>query len=203
MRTLPALLLLCLSATAADSAAIFDPDPQHAWNRLHAFFYTRVAQDGSLYGDDELDPPLAPYSSYFVHGPGHEKALLWLDDFLKTDADALIAEPLKRAILQRDLWEIFDQTAQAASDEFEHQAERRAIQLRLAIIMKRLALLRRALLITSDGSVVVSPLTESLQLRVYRKDFNKTEKGTPEDQDVYEFKLKRRGLLNALWDFKK
>jgi len=37
---------------------IYDPDPEHPWNRVFGQFYRRIAKDGKEYGMDELDPLL-------------------------------------------------------------------------------------------------------------------------------------------------
>lgn len=33
---------------------VYDPDPEHLWNRVFRQFYRRVSQDGNEYGADEL-----------------------------------------------------------------------------------------------------------------------------------------------------
>src|ERR1700731_1347356 len=41
--------------------AVYDPDPQHLWNRLYRVLYLRIApEDGKIYGLDELDPLIWP-----------------------------------------------------------------------------------------------------------------------------------------------
>ena len=37
---------------------IYDPDPEHLWNRLFRQFFARTASTGSEYGWDSLDPLL-------------------------------------------------------------------------------------------------------------------------------------------------
>jgi hypothetical protein len=68
----------------------------------------RVAADGREYGADRVDPLLWVGSTYLLHGPSHTRALKLLNEFVDTHGERLLRDPLKRAILQRDLWAIFD-----------------------------------------------------------------------------------------------
>ena len=74
--------------------------------------------------------------------PSHGLALRVLDEFLRTHAETLIRDPLKRAMLQRDLWALFDWSVQQNSvpGRPEYKDEKRALQARLAEVMRRLAL---------------------------------------------------------------
>ena len=38
----------------ANAPVIYDPDPQHLWNRLHAALLCRVGPDGKTYGVDPV-----------------------------------------------------------------------------------------------------------------------------------------------------
>ena len=87
---------------------LYDRNPDHVWNRLYRSFYGRAAADGREYGYDELDPLLWDNTKYHLSGESHDRALRVLDEFLQTHAERLIPDPLKRAILQRDLWAVFD-----------------------------------------------------------------------------------------------
>lgn len=66
-----ALALLALARLAAQSrgtvrdgqpvnasAAVYDPDPSHPWNRVHNCLFIRHSADGADYGADTLDPLL-------------------------------------------------------------------------------------------------------------------------------------------------
>jgi hypothetical protein len=87
---------------------IYDPDPQHLWNRLHQTLLVRVGPSGREYGRDRVDPLLWVGSTYLLEGPFHERAVGLLNEFVATHAEQLIVDPLKRAILQRDLWMVAD-----------------------------------------------------------------------------------------------
>ena len=116
---------------------LYDPEPQHIWNRLYRQFHVRVTSDGKEYGSDDLDPLLWWETKYLISGPSHQQAINLLDEFLATHAERLIAQPLKQAMFQRDLWAIFDWLGQRRDD---HQSECEELQARLAQVIKRLAL---------------------------------------------------------------
>jgi hypothetical protein len=87
-------------------------------------------------------------TAYLLAGASHQDAIEALDEFLESDADDLIKDPLKRAMFQRDLWAVFDW---AASQPEPHPGERAELQARLAEIMKRLALSRDEILSLPDN----------------------------------------------------
>jgi hypothetical protein len=141
----PIVWLSAAGVTRADG--LFSPDPQHAWNRLHRFFYVRTYSDGKTFAYDGLEAPLGRIGPFLTAGPSHKEALMLLDDFLKTDADKLVKDPLRRALMQRDLWYVFDKLAETTPEtlEFsdepdERQPQRRQVGHRLARIIHRLAL---------------------------------------------------------------
>jgi hypothetical protein len=115
---------------------LYDRDPNHLWNRLYRALYERVTKDGKEYGYDELDPLLWWETKYLLTDPGHQRAVAVLDEFLTTAGEKAVADPLKRAILQRDLWAVFDWTTKSP----EPSVPRLHLQNRLAAAIKRLAL---------------------------------------------------------------
>jgi hypothetical protein len=129
---------------AAAESRTYDPDPAHLWNRLHAALFIRTAKDGRPYGDDELDPLLWPHSKYLLAGERHKQVVALLDEFIANDGHKLIKDPLRRTIFQRDLWSVFDWLANpTAPYGYRHDdttPEARALQVRMATIIRRLAL---------------------------------------------------------------
>lgn len=123
-------------STAEAPAGPYDPNTNHIWNRLHRQFFVRTARNGKEYGVNELDPLLWWETKYLVSGPSHQQAMSLLNEFLSTHAEKLIADPLKRAMLQRDLWAIFDWLTVAG----EHRTEREEMQAKLAEAIRRVAL---------------------------------------------------------------
>ena len=124
---------------ATQPQGLYAPHPEHIWNRLYRHFYVRSVRDGQQYGHDEIDPLLWQQTSYLLEGQSYQLAKNLLDEFLSTHAERLINDPLKRAMLHRDVWAVFDWVS-ARNDN--HQAQRRELQVRLARVIKRLALTR-------------------------------------------------------------
>jgi hypothetical protein len=86
---------------------LYHPDPTHLWNRLHEALFVRVGPDGRAFGQDRLEPLLWPNSKHLLEQRSHNRALALLDEFRKDQGAKLIDDPLKRALLQRDLWLVF------------------------------------------------------------------------------------------------
>jgi hypothetical protein len=108
--------------------AIYDPDPNHLWNRLFVQFYRQHFADqmpaadkagagnrgeGRLLGPDVLDPPLGYHPRFLLDDSAFLRADTILDEFLSTNGAALIHDPVKRALLQHDLWAVLDVLANA------------------------------------------------------------------------------------------
>ena len=121
--------------------------------RSHLSKKTARPSKGSV---DRLEPLLWPESKHLLDGPPHKTALAVLEEFLTQSGEKLIEDPLKRAVLQRDLWAVFDWAANpawAANPEGDHPTERHALQHRLAKIIQRLALSAEAIRAASWGDI--------------------------------------------------
>jgi hypothetical protein len=92
---------------AAPSHPVYHADPQHLWNRLHAALFTRIGPDGHTYGRDRIEPLLWLGSRHLLQGPSHERAVQLLNEFLARQGEEQVGDPLKRALLQRDLWMVY------------------------------------------------------------------------------------------------
>src|SRR5262245_16484426 len=75
---------------------IYDSDPEHVWNRLYSALYARIDRDGNVYHLDELDPALWPSSTYLLSDVRHSLIGDLLKEFLSTDGQSLIRDPVKR-----------------------------------------------------------------------------------------------------------
>jgi hypothetical protein len=132
------------SQAPGTNVALYDSDPNHLWNRLHAALYTRKYLDGRQAGQDEVDPLIWHASRHILAGPPYRQAIGTLDEFLSTDGQTLIKDPVKRAVLQHDLWAIFDwladDFAQPTQDEDRYRDERHRLQNRLAQALRQVAL---------------------------------------------------------------
>ena len=136
------------SAVGEASWTIYDPDPEHLWNRLSRSLLRRMAPDGSEHGLDSLDPLLWPETTFLLDGTSHADAVEVLDEFLAAEGEQAFSNPNRRALLQRDLWAVFD-WATARSDTFPE--ERLSLQERLAHAIDRLALPRQEILSLPDN----------------------------------------------------
>ena len=119
--------------------ALYDASPNHLWNRIHQVLHVRVAPDGSEYGFDTVDPLLWRETRHLLTGPSHARAVRVLDEFLASNGERLIRDPLKRAVFQHDLWAIFDWLASTSEGD---RAARTALMRRVARVMRRVALTR-------------------------------------------------------------
>jgi hypothetical protein len=119
---------------------VYDSNPKHLWNRLHEALYVRL--DGAGPDDPgELDPFLWQHSPYQEKGERYKQAVAVLDEFIAERGDKLITDPRKRALLQRDLWVLFDTVAPSrflvAPDQRDGEIE---LASRVAKVLPRLAL---------------------------------------------------------------
>ena len=62
---------------------IFDPEPNHLWNRTYACVFIRQTADGRQYGADALDPLMWWETRHLLTGESHSRALQCLDEFLR------------------------------------------------------------------------------------------------------------------------
>ncbi|HLO15414.1 MAG TPA: hypothetical protein VK206_11325 [Anaerolineales bacterium] len=127
---------------------VYDSNPAHIWNRVFHLLYSRTASDGKEYGLGELDPLVWFDTTYLLTEPSHQRALQVLNEFLATHAENLIKNPLKRAMFQRDLWAVFDWLA---SQTDPYPSQRRALEMRLAQIIRRVALTREQIISLPDN----------------------------------------------------
>lgn len=128
------LLTLAMLVGACSAPADAPPQPVRAWERLRAALFVRTGPDGMDYGAEELDPLLFPSSTYLLQEPRRGEIASALDALLEAP-DALAGlDPLGRALLQRELWSVFDWLV-------EHPAAATAeLEARLARLLRLLAL---------------------------------------------------------------
>ncbi|MEO7298281.1 MAG: hypothetical protein ABI042_06855 [Verrucomicrobiota bacterium] len=145
------LILTTLPTSAAqDENTLYDSDPKHLWNRLNETLFVRTAQDGKKYGSDELDILYWANTKNLLKEPSSHKALAILGEFIKTHGEKLIRNPLQRALLQRDLWELFDWSAEPLGDSNQDQA-RRELQARLVLVIRQIALTTNEIALLPDN----------------------------------------------------
>ena len=126
--------------TAQTNSTLYDSDPKHLWNRLEETLFVRTAPDGQKYGLGELDILYWFRTEHLLTEPSHRQALAILSEFVNSHGEKLISDPLKRALLQRDLWKLFDWSAKKIPHDQNAAKARRELQTRLAVVMRRIAL---------------------------------------------------------------
>jgi hypothetical protein len=179
-----------------ETQTVYDSDPEHPWNRLHALLYSRTGPDGRIYDHEGLEPLFLPGSKFLTEGPSHQEAVSALDAFLKEKADERIRDPLKRAIFQRDLWAVFSATVPDperavridertgritstdrledigdAATEVERRTSRRQLQRRLVQIMRRVALK------PDEVAALPENLSQAVKAGTFPDSFNPKEPG--------------------------
>jgi hypothetical protein len=109
-------MVVCLAAALgpaespkkpAPEEAVYDRDPEHLWNRLYEGLFVRVGPDGATYGRDRFEPLLWLGSKHLLQGPSRDRSVKLLEEFLDKKGEKLFEDPLRRALLQRDLWMLY------------------------------------------------------------------------------------------------
>lgn len=148
---------------------LYDADPQHLWNRLFAAFYIRPrhipAGDGRpavtpYEGGDVIEFLAGGKTQYWSNPDVFEKVNPLLDEFLQRGGETLLRDPLKRVVLQHDLWAVYDrlidQNIKRTADQAT-RARRNVLCAKLADCLKRLAL--------SPKEIIQLPDTYTLAVR--------------------------------------
>jgi hypothetical protein len=143
-KLLAAIFFLALSAFGNISSeesrgAIYEADPDHLWNRIHLTLFERPDSRLAVSDVDAVDPPLWPNSSHLKSGTGYREAVALLDEFL-SEEELAISDPLKRAVLQHDLWSVFDWSATCYSTDPATDRNLEELRLRLSNAIAKLAL---------------------------------------------------------------
>ena len=140
------------SLRSSDPLPLYDADPQHLWNRLFAAVAIRHSNLPSkrggtpisrIEGGDTIEFLAWPGTTYWDEPETVTLLENLLDQFLKQNGEQLSPDPLKRVMLQRDLWSAFDfLIGQNISRRGDLETRRRRTQLcrRLARVIRALAL---------------------------------------------------------------
>lgn len=117
------------------TTTLYHRDPAHLWNRVHAALMIRSGPDRRPYGQDRLEPLLWADSDHLLKGVASERAAAVLDEFARDNGERLIDDPVKWAVLHRDLWMVSNWLAGTADSEAKRQ-----LASALARVLARLAL---------------------------------------------------------------
>jgi hypothetical protein len=126
---------------------VYDSNPEQIWNRLFFTLFIRQYKERS-YGADELDPLLWTETQFLLSEPSHGSALHILDEFLEAQGQNQVHDLVKKAVLEHDLWAVFDWSARRQDN---YAKERRDLQIRLAEVLHRLALSKNEIASLTDN----------------------------------------------------
>lgn len=164
------------------AATIYDNDAQHLWNRLHAALFVRRGPDGKSYGVDRLEPLLWPGTKHLIERDSRDRAVAVLDEFIEAQAHRLVDDPVKRAMLQRDLWLVFnwlqgehsvDWNAGPKLNSAAVRESRKRLLSRVAAVIERLALSPDEILKLPDNYAA------AVASHKYAKQFNSQKPAEP------------------------
>ncbi len=124
---------------------VYDPDPNHLWNRLYQALLALSKGEGV--GDaDQLDPFIGHQNRDRVQEEKlrvelAKRVASLLDEFIAKKSAKLVHEPRKRAMMQRDLWAWFDGLELPRSLSLaQQQSESLNLARKVAKILPQLAL---------------------------------------------------------------
>ena len=166
-------------AEDAEPAPLFDSRPDHPWNTLHDALWLRTAGDGRVYGRDRLDVLLWANTRRLTAAPSAQAAIKQLDAFLALADPNLDNSTLKRLMMQRDLWAVFDWLANREhqsplSARADDRAMRSQLRLKLASALQRLAIQEaeiRRLPSTYQAAVESGEFAREYEDRNWRRPF--------------------------------
>jgi hypothetical protein len=138
-------LLACSAAWPIDPTparptaprALYDSNPDHLWNRIHHILFVATGHDGTEYG---FDNAVFRGNPSLFQADDDRKAVALLDELGTEKGANLIRDPIKRAILQHDLWTLFDGFTRWWKPAPDTKERVRALQTRLARSIRKLAL---------------------------------------------------------------
>ncbi|MFO1096059.1 MAG: hypothetical protein U0992_22550 [Planctomycetaceae bacterium] len=140
------------SLRSADPLPLYDVNPQHLWNRLHAAISIRESflpskRGGTpirrIEGGDRIEFLSWPGTTYWDEPESVARIDALLDEFRDQHGEQLVTDPLKHVILQHDLWAVFDSYMKRNIERRgDLEARRRRTELcrRLAHVIQLLAL---------------------------------------------------------------
>jgi len=137
-------LSLALLTVSTVDGEVYHRDASHLWNRLHRALVVRTSRDGAEFGYDATDPLLVNNSKHLLSGESHTKLLQVLYEFNDSEGSEKLGGPLRRAVLQHDLWSVFDWVAARREGSrwvgYDASPERKALLRSLSQAISKLAL---------------------------------------------------------------
>lgn len=146
---------------------IFDSNHHHLWNRLHEGVFARVGPDQVVYGLDEPDPLLWRNTRYLFDG-GTTKGLKLLGEFIIKEGAQLEKDPSKRAIMQSDLWSVFDWVA----DKLRYQASPQHTDTNEALARKLAQVIASLRMSAEDLKRLPETYNDAIESGMYANEYN-------------------------------
>src|SRR5258708_29467239 len=108
------LMVACLCGNP-----LYDPDPDNPWNAVQRIFYAREFSNGVVYEHEAaFDPPWSTWSRFYNNAEFHNGVIAILDRFLDQPEESVERQPaVRRAVLLRDLWPVFDAQTVSRKDQ--------------------------------------------------------------------------------------
>lgn len=173
------LLILSLILKLSSAAVFSEPtQPSAPFQDLYDAIMVREGPGGKVYGRDEVSPLFWPSPQRLLKGDVYHKLESALDRFSKLTQDEIEAySPTRRALLQRQLWELFDQTASLYMDGFEADATIRANRHRIQKLCAEL--IRRVALTNDQIAALPDPLSATIESGKFPGQFDPDSPLTP------------------------
>src|SRR5580704_6000226 len=124
MRLRPSTFILAILSLTTFSATLPPTGAQ-----IHSLLFDRRDQGGNSF-PFMVDPPLWTGTHYLLEGDSHSRMLSLLDDLLSQNVEQTIPDTRQRALLQHELWQVFDWTTKNDRDD---QSARVALRKKLAV----------------------------------------------------------------------
>src|SRR5262249_23719230 len=121
-----AYLAMVTVAAFADDKVIFDSNPESLVNRIHRHLFWQNEKAG-INEQERLEQLQLPESPFLIEGRSPKQAIELLDAFLALKPEQRPKDPVKRAILQHDLWAVFADTTGPAQPRILEQADGRTL----------------------------------------------------------------------------
>lgn len=157
-------LILAISAQEAP----YDADPHHPWNDLHRSLFTWCPTKADLHEEYEGDPRFWPLAGEFSTSWTTPKDLL---EQIGRFKESLFKDPLKRAILQHDVWMFLDgleglpmsntRTYPLANEDLRNELRRRLVPL-----------LRQLALSPEEIRTLPDNYAQAVKSKTYRASFD-------------------------------
>ncbi len=132
----PVCLWLFLIALAVVTMAAAPASKPTTDDQIRKLVFDRPDRGGNSF-PQMIDPPLWRDTRYLLEGESHVRMLALLDDLLSQDVERTMPDTRRRALLQHELWQVFDWTMKNDSVD---PAARIKLRKKLAAAIRRVAL---------------------------------------------------------------